>query len=95
MPGRAPKPSLRLAASHNFATASHPLRHRFLGISPREIVEDAHTMDAKPIPFRKSKRKQGDTLVRPTARIIPARAVAVVGETVIRTLPLANHRNAA
>jgi hypothetical protein len=44
-------------------------------------------MHAKPIPFRKSKRKQGDTLVRPTARIIPAGAVSVVGETVIRTLP--------
>ena len=44
-------------------------------------------MDAKPIPFRKPRRKQGETLVRPTARIIPAGAVAVSGETVIRTLP--------
>jgi hypothetical protein len=80
---------------HSIATTCHPLRHPLLGISPREIVEDAHTMDAKPIPFRKSKRKQGDTLGRPTARIIPAGAVALVGETVIRTLPQAIQRTAA
>ena len=43
-------------------------------------------MNAKPIPFRKPKRKPGDMLARPAARIIPARSVAVVGETVIRTL---------
>jgi hypothetical protein len=44
---------------------------------------------AKPIPFRKPKRKQGETLVRPTARIIPAGSVVVQGEVAIPIMPFA------
>lgn len=53
------------------------------------------TQRGKPIPFRKSKRKPGFPLVRPTARLIPGEAVAVSGETVIRTMESTRERDRA
>ncbi len=38
----------------------------------------------KPIPFRKGKRQAATVVVRPVARIIPAEAIDIEGETVIR-----------
>jgi hypothetical protein len=49
----------------------------------------------KPIPFRKPKRKHGEPLVRPTARIIRAGTLVLHGEVTIRTLfPLEENRAA-
>ena len=46
----------------------------------------------KPIPFRKGKRQAAAVVVRPVARIIPAEAIDIEGETVIR---IADRRAAA
>ena len=60
-------------------------------------VENAGVVDPyeKPIPFRKRKRKPGEPLVRPTARIIRAGMVMVDGEVTIRVLQPSEQQRAA
>ena len=91
--------TLNCLADGYVAVTRCPLsRHPLLGVSLGKIVEDGNTMttqSGKPIPFRKSKRKPGFPLVRPTARLIPGETVAVTGETVIRTMNTGQKRNLA
>lgn len=86
--GSAPRPVLPSGRSrHQTVTTLPPTGHPALGVSLRVIVEDAITMRGatqKPIPFRKGKRQAATVVVRPVARIIPAEAIDIEGETVIR-----------
>lgn len=72
---------------HQTVTTLPPGGHLVLGVSLPVFVEDAITMRGatqKPIPFRKGKRQAAAVLVRPVARIIPAEAIEIEGETVIQ-----------